>query len=106
MFVSLGKTTVVSAGTPVRVINSTTNCNVVFFQALSTNTGKVYVGISGMVKATFVNVLRVLVPPPATPLTLDSWSPQGITPGPIDLSTIFIDADNNTEGMLISYLVS
>lgn len=104
MFVALGKKTVATAGTPVQVVLVTTNCNAVYFQALSTNTGKVYVGLSGLVKATLVNVLRVLVNPPATPLFLDSWSPQGITIGPIDLVNVFLDVDTNGEGALISYL--
>ena len=107
MFVSLGKVTVTTAGIPVQLAAKTTNCNVAYFQALSTNTGKIYIGVTaGLVKATLANVLRVLLPPPATPLTLDSFSPQGITPGPIDLSTIFVDADNSLEGILVSYLVS
>jgi hypothetical protein len=106
MFVSLGKITVPTPGTPVSLATKTTNCNGVFFQALSANTGKVYIGLNGMVKATFTNVMRVLVPPPATPLTLDSWSPQGITIAPIDISTILVDADNPNEGILLCYLVN
>ena len=105
MFVSLGKIAVTTAGVPQQVVLVTTNCNVAYFQALSTNTGKIYIGLSGLVKATLANVLRVLVPPPTTPLTLDSWNPQGITQAPIDLSTIFLDADTSGQGLVISYLV-
>jgi hypothetical protein len=105
-FTSLGKITVTTAGTPVQVITKTTNCNTVSFQALSTNTGKIYIGLNNIVKASLANVLRVLEPPIASPTTLDSWSPQGITIGPIDLSQIWLDSDTSGEGMLVSFLTN
>jgi hypothetical protein len=104
---SIGKKTVTTAGTPVQVIATSTNCTAAYFQALSTNTGKIYIGAgAGLIKASFANVLRVIVPPPASPLTLDSWNPQGITMGPIDLSTIWVDSDNSGEGILVSFLTN
>ena len=106
MLQTLGKVTVPSAGTPVQLSTKTLNANSAYFQALSGNTGKMYVGLAGMIKTTLVNVLHVIVPPPASPLTLDSWDVVGITIGPIDFSQLWIDADTSTQGLLISYLVT
>lgn len=104
--VSFGKKTVTVAGTPVQVTTTVTNLNTLYVQALSSNSGKIYLGLAGIVKASLANVLRVLVPPPTTPLTLDSFSPgSGVSVGPMDLSTIWLDSDNSGEGVLISYLV-
>jgi hypothetical protein len=104
--VPLGKIAVVAAGTPKQIVSVTTNANGIFIQALSTNAGKIYIGTSALVKATFVGVLRVLEIPGATPAALDSWNPQsGVSVAPIDLSTIFLDADVSGEGVLVSYLV-
>ena len=98
--------TVGAAGTPQQVSPTTINCNAVYFEALASNTGKVYIGLKNLVASTLVGCLRVLVPPPTTPLFLDHWQAQSRTSmGPIDLSQIYIDTDVNGEGVMISYLV-
>jgi hypothetical protein len=106
MLVSLGKITVTTAGTPVRVAATVTNANTVFFSTLSTQVGQqIYIGLSGLVKATFVNVLKILQKPLATPATLDSWVVQSnVSMAAVDLSTIFVDADTSGDSVLVSYL--
>ena len=104
--ISLGKVTVVTAGTPVRFSSSTINCNVVYVSTITGQAGQqMYVGVSGIVKATLANVLRVLQKPVATPVTLDSFTFQSnVSAGPIDLSTLFVDADTNGDAILVSYM--
>lgn len=103
---SYGVVKVITPGTPTQVAMNPINCNAIYFQALSTNTGKIYIGLAGLNKSTLANNLRVLLPPPAAAVTLDSWNPQALAShGPINLNTIFIDADNTGEGVEIAYLV-
>lgn len=103
---SFGVVIVSTAGHPMQISLVPINCNAIYFQALSTNTGKIYIGLAGLNKSTLANNLRVLLPPPAGAVTLDSWNPQArASHGPMDLSTIFIDADNSGEGVEIAYLV-
>ena len=95
-------------GTPVPVlpVAKTVNCSAVYFEALPTNAGKVYIGLASMVKGTLVGVVRVLVPPPVSPTYLDSWTAQGKTSmAAIDLNTLFVDADISGDGVAISYLI-
>ena len=103
---SLGKVTVAAAGTPVRFSSVVINCNAVYISTIAGQVGQqMYVGLSGLVKATLVNVLRVLQKPVATPATLDSFMFQSnVSAGPIDLSTLFVDADTSADAILVSYL--
>jgi hypothetical protein len=104
---TLGKVTVTTPGTIVQLSTSVLNCNTAYFQALSSNTGKIYVGVAGLNKATGAGLLRVIEPPTSSPTTLDSWNPaSGVSVAPIDFSKLYIDADNPSEGLLISYLVT
>jgi hypothetical protein len=104
---SFGIVTVPTAGIPVQVSPTPTNCNAVYFQALSTNLGKIYIGLKNLKSSTLVGGLRVLMPPPVSPLFLDSWNPQGRTAAaPIDLSALYVDVDNSGEGVEISYLIA
>lgn len=106
MLASFGKVTVTTAGTPVRLTANTLNCNSVFFSTISGQSGQqMYIGLSGLVKATLVNVLRVLQKPVATPASLDNWPIIcEVGQSPLDLSTIFIDADTSGDSLLVSYL--
>ena len=100
---SFGKVTVTLGGTPVRVTSTVTNCTQLYIQALAANTGKIYVGLSNLVKATLVGALAVLPIPSAA--LIPTYIPWSLAQGGIDLSTIWLDADVNGEGVLISYLV-
>jgi len=101
---SFGKKTVTTAGTIVQVTTTPTNCNQLFIQALTANTGKIYIGLSTLVKATLVGALFVLPIPTANILPV--YNPVApVADGAIDLATIWLDSDVNGEGVLISYLV-
>ena len=98
--VSAGRTLVAVAGTPVQVTATRTPCQSIIVQALTTNTQKVYIGLSGMNKVTLAGVLAVLT-------TGQSYSAS--SPGlqdPLDLAQIFVDVDVNNEGVLTSYFVN
>ena len=107
---SLGKITVTTPGTVVPLSASATsiNVNAIYFQALSGNTKYLYVGTKAMVRATLVGVFRQIpAPTAATGLTvaLPDWTLiSSVYTGPFDLTQIFLDADNGTEGLLVSYV--
>jgi hypothetical protein len=104
---TLGKIVVVTAGTPVRCIATSLNVNTVYFSAVSGQVGQqMYIGLVNMVKATLVGVLKIVQKPLATPTTLDSWPVQhSVAPAGIDLSAVWIDADSNGDGLLVSYVI-
>jgi hypothetical protein len=83
-----GKTTVAAAGTPVplSVPTNITRAKWLTIQPLSTNTGNIYVGNKGMVKATLAGVMAVLGPT-APPLPIFTEGPS------INVEDIYIDAD-------------
>ncbi len=113
MLQPVGKVTVSAAGTPVavRTILPATwpsdkpfLCHAFQVQALPTNTGKIWVGTIGLVKATFINVLNIL--PIPTTNTLPSYSAAlTLAPNGLDLCQLYIDADTNGEGCIISVMV-
>jgi hypothetical protein len=104
---SLGLVTVATPGTPQPLTATPTRA----FQWLATpikalpataNVGNIYLGTSAMVKATGVGVYRVITPttlPVASGRLDDSVATW-------DLSQIYIDADNSTDGLLVGYEVS
>jgi hypothetical protein len=107
-FVSVGKVTATS-GTPVALTPGVvTNCNVIYIQALGTNTHYSYIGSSTMVRATLVGVYRIIPAPTAATgatIALPFWDPQSnVFTGPFDLSKIFLDVDTTGEGVLVSYV--
>lgn len=103
--VSLGKKTVAVAGNPVVLSATPLNANALYFQALSTNTGKIYIGSSALVKATLAGCFRVLGIPTATGELVEWDVPSHVFTAPFDLGAIFIDADVGTEGVLVAVLV-
>ncbi len=107
MLVSLGKITVVSAGTPVALsAGVTVNVNTLFIQAINTNTGLTYVGLASMVRGTFSNVLRVIGKPSTTGNIPDWTVGSFVSVSAIDLKALFIDSDVSGEGVLVSYLAA
>jgi hypothetical protein len=105
---SLGKVTVTTPGTTVQLSATSINVNAIYFQALSGNTKYLYVGTKTMVRATLAGVYRQIpAPTAATGLTiaLPFWDlVSSVFTGPFDLSQIYLDADNGTEGLLVSYV--
>lgn len=73
-------------------------------QALSSNTGKVYIGTSNPVDRTnLTNVIAVLPPPTAN--IFPSFSATiTYAPAGFNLAERYIDVDQNGEGVLISYI--
>ena len=102
---SNGSTTVPSAGTPAPLISSQirTACHAFMVEALPTNVGNIYIGLSNMNKATMVGVVAVLAKPTAN--TIPSFSSTvSYAPSALDLAQIFIDADSSGDGVVASYV--
>lgn len=99
--ISLGKVTVASAGTPQQVISTQTQAHSYLVQALSTNTGKVYIGSKTMVKSTLVGVFAVLAAP-TTNLLPSFASAVSYSSSHFDLQNVYLDVDNSGEGALVS----
>ena len=108
---SLGKVTVTSSGTPVRLtLNESTpsaryTCHAFMVEALPTNTGAVYImDRSNGVIATLVGVVAILAIP--TTNILPSWTVGlSASANPIDLSLYYVDAAVSTDGVLVSALI-
>jgi hypothetical protein len=111
MIQSLGRLIVAVPGTPVRV---TTNlpqptdryaCHGVLLQALPSNVGRVYIGTSGLVRATFANVYAYLAVPTANQGPTFSAA-LTLAPNAVQLQDMFIDADNANDGVIVTTLVT
>jgi hypothetical protein len=98
---ALGKITVAAAGTNQRVTTTATRCQSITVQALSTNTGKVFVGTSAMVKATFVGVLAV-IPAPSTGVIPSATFSIPLSPAGLNAADIYLDVDTNGEGAIVT----
>ena len=85
-----GTQTVTTAGTRVQLIATTTGCRLVNIYALSTNTGNVYVG-----GATIASGRGMILEQARS----TDWFPID------DLSKVYIDADNNGDGVAYAYVV-
>lgn len=101
---ALGKVAVAAAGTPVQVTTNFSSTpgytdlqsNKITLQALSGNTGKVYVGFSNMNKATGAGVLAELNQG-------DFWSITDPSAANVfDVTKFYIDADNNGDAVYAS----
>lgn len=113
--ISGGKITVPAAGTPVNVpvppsvagpgSPGLTTVHAFVVQALAANTGKVYIGIAGLNKSTLANVLIVLPVPTANLLPAFSVSITAAA-NALSLSDLWIDVDNNGDGVLLSGIVA
>lgn len=107
--VSLGRTLVMVAGTPQRVVAPVSlnpaTVHAVVIQVLPSNTGKVYVGVSGLNKTTLAGVLSVLAVPTANMLPAFSISITHAA-NAIPVTDLYIDVDTGGEGVLISALVA
>lgn len=62
------------------------------------NTGSIYFGVKGMVKATLAGVIAVLTPGQSIPVTVQD------TVNPMDANKFYVDADNANDGFYGSIL--
>jgi hypothetical protein len=71
-------------------------------QPLPANVGKVYIGVAGMVRATFVGVITY-IPQTAMwpPLFIESQDGEG---NPIDEPQFRLDADNAGDGVIYTWV--
>jgi len=107
MWKSLGKVTIGAAGTPVQVTTTRYGCQTVFFQQVSTNTGKLWIcDRADAVKATGVGILAVIPAPTLTAgvATILPYCACTIpsAPGGLDASQFWIDVDNGQESCQVS----
>jgi len=99
---SLGKITVTTGGTPVRVTANHIGVNSIAFQQLAAQTGKIFIGTATLNKGTLVGVLAVLAVPTANILPSASFTIVN-APAGLDARDFWVDADVNGEGVLVSY---
>jgi hypothetical protein len=99
----IGKKTVASAGTRLQLIATVpTKAQGICIQALSSNTGKVYIGDSTVVGSTLVGCGYVLGIPAGA--VVPSFSTTMQASNGLDVSQFYIDVDVNGEGVLVSYI--
>lgn len=118
----VGKITVPVAGTPIQLSVQTlilqalnpagtpaakafTKVQAILLQALFTNTGKIYIGNAGLVKATYVGVGYTLIVPSATAIPSFGMALNTGAAG-VDLAEVYLDADNSGEGVSVTLQVS
>jgi hypothetical protein len=92
-WVGLGKVTVATAGTPVKLSNVTLKVHSVIVTYDPTDTGSIYVKDSGG------NVVAVMGANSTSPVILDSGSGQNA----IDLSKYSVDTSVNGKGPYVGY---
>jgi hypothetical protein len=111
MFVALGSITVPTPGTPVQATSGLASpsayklCHGIMIESLPSNVGKIYIGLVGLVKGTYVGVLAVLPAPTAN--SYPSWSASiGYAPNAIEATQVYIDADSANDGAIISLVTA
>jgi hypothetical protein len=111
MLQSYGKVSVPTPGTPViattnnTVPTATVPVNAVLIEAWPTNVGKVYIGNQGMNKTTGVGVIAILAIP--TVNFIPSFSATlSFSTGGIDVSYVWLDADNAGDSVIVSAVLA
>lgn len=106
---SLGRTVVLTPGTkvaltmPAGILPGTAHALII--EALPTNVGKVYVGESTLVRATFVGVIVVLPIPTANSIPTFSMAVTQAA-NAIRVTDFYIDADTANDGVVCSIIVA
>ncbi len=101
---TLGRLNVPTPGTPVPLTTDTTvTASKVFFQVIPGLTGKTYVGLPAMTKATFAGVARILWPNTAGGFSENFWVVSQDGTNSIALTEYAVDADVAGEGLLVTY---
>jgi hypothetical protein len=99
-----GRVSVVSPGTPVPVSTDPgATATKLFFQVIPGLTGKTYVGVPGMTKASLAGVARVLWPNAAGGFSETFEIETQDARDSIRLMDYSIDADVAGEGLLVTY---
>lgn len=104
---SLGKITVPTPGTPVRISANSIICNKIILHPLPANLGvSVSVGSSNVNAATYVGAVVTFIKPGATGVLdfrfIEFEEGSG---DPLDLSTLWVDATTAGDGVIVSYAV-
>jgi hypothetical protein len=80
-------------------------CHAALFQAKKGNVGIVYIGLTGLNRSTLVGVAAQLAIP--TSNSIPSFSVAlTLSPDGVDLSDLWIDADNAGDGVILTLLVT
>jgi hypothetical protein len=99
-----GRVTVSTPGTPVPLTTDPmVTASKLLFQVIPGLTGKTYVGISGMTKATFGGVARILWPNTSGGFSETFYIEAQDRANSIRLIDYAIDADVAGEGLLVTY---
>jgi hypothetical protein len=99
--VPLGAVAVAAAGTPVSAIANFPTytdlyANKIDFQCPLTNAGQIFLGVSGMVRATSAGVRKILQPG-------ESWSStHNVGLNVYHVQDFYVDADNNGDVAIVS----
>src|ERR1700739_3703066 len=104
MLQSLGKIVVTTGGTPVQVSSKNVQGNSFLWQAVPTNTGKVYVGLSTLNRTNLTGVLGIIAVPTLNIIPSFSVTIARVPTNLLDLFFIWLDVDVNGEGAVFSYL--
>jgi len=99
-----GRVNVVTPGTPVPLsTNPTATASKLFFQVIPGLTGKTYIGVPAMAKATLAGVARILWPNASGGFSENFEIESQDGEDSIRLMDYAIDADVAGEGLLVSY---
>src|SRR4051812_46392317 len=104
--VSLGKVPVPTAGTPVALSATQVRCSKILISQIAGMTGKTYFGVSGLVKATFVGVIKQFAIPVVAAGFLENIMIEDSDGGDgLNLNDYYVDADVSNEGLLVTYWI-
>ncbi len=95
--------TVTNAGTPVQVTATRKPVHAVLIETYWTNSGRMYVGDSTLNVSTNTGLMNAL-PPPTTNVFPSVSAGIPSAPNGLNLSDLWIDAQNNGEKVIVSYL--
>lgn len=108
-FHSFGKLTVPVGGVPRQVVAPVgmdpPSCHALIVQVLPGNAGKIYIGLQGLDRTSLAQVLAILPIPTVNLLPTFSIA-LTVAGNAINVKNLFIDADNDGEGVLLSALVA